>query len=280
VQRVVEALLDSAGVDRVLVVGPLRELDGALAAQRSPRVRLVPQTGSLIANAWAGFQASQRLRGLEAEADPDRPVLFLSADLPLIQPEAIDDFLARCADHDARSADGPISLLAGIAEEAALSAYYPGPDRPGIVRPYVELRSGRYRLANVYVARPLRMGHRELLQEGFSHRKAKDWSNVLALAWIFFRKPGGWRGAWQVLCLQATRLASRWPGRIYRALRRRNTEEQIEAIGSLLLGGRMRLVATPFGALSIDVDDADDYRILQARMPDWSRPAREQARPA
>jgi hypothetical protein len=120
------------------------------------------------------------------------------------------------------------------------------------------------------MARPHAMANREILQAGFSHRKAKDWSHVFGLAWTFFRQPGGWRGARTVLSLQAARLASRYPGRIYRALRRRNNRDQIESIASLILGGSLRFVDTPYGGLSIDIDDEQDYRVVVQRFAEWS----------
>jgi hypothetical protein len=250
------------------VVGTVQELAEAVGGQTN-RVRLVEQAGKMLKNAWAGFQASERLRATEPP-DSARPVLFTSCDLPFISGPAVDDFVARCAAEDARDPARPFAFLAGTAEEASLIPYYPEGDRPGIVRPYVEVLTGRYRVANIYVARPHAMANREILQAGFSHRKAKDWSHVLGLTWTFFRQPGGWRGAWTVLSLQAARLASRYPGRIYRALRRRNDRRQIEAIASLVLGGSVRFVDTPFGGLSIDIDDEQDYRVVVQRFAEWS----------
>lgn len=268
--HVLEALRRSPSIDRVFVVGPLRELEEALGAP-PPKVRFVEQAGKMLGNAWAGYQASERLRAAAGEvSDPDRPLLFTSCDLPLITPRAIEDFVARCAAEDLRGPERGFGLLVGIAEEACLQVFYARQGLPGIVRPYVELVSGRYRLANIYVARPQRMAHRDILQAGFSHRKAKDTRNVFALAWTFLMQPGGWAAARIVLGLQAARLASRRPGRIYRALRRRNTREQIESTGSLLLGGALRLVDTPFGGLSIDIDDEEDYRVVGERFLEWS----------
>ena len=90
-------------------------------------------------------------------------------------------------------------MLAGVAEEASLAPFYPDGNRPGIRRPYVHLADCRVRLANIYVGRPRTLAHQEFLQTGFSHRKAKDWRNVLGLAWSFFSRPGGWQAAWLVL---------------------------------------------------------------------------------
>jgi hypothetical protein len=36
-----------------------------------------------------------------------------------------------------------------------------------------------------------------------------------------------------------------------------------------VLGGSIRIVTSPFGGLSLDVDDEEDYRILQERYEDW-----------
>jgi len=268
VARVVDSLLRAGSIDRVFVVGPVPELVTATGGQTN-RLRLVEQAGAMLKNAWAGYQASERLRAAEP-SDPARPVLFTSCDLPFITGPAVDDFVARCAAEDARDPAHPFAFLAGAAEESSLIPYYPDQGKPGIVRPYVETLTGRYRVANIYVARPMAMANREILQAGFSHRKAKEWSHVLGLAWTFFRQPGGWRGARTVLSLQAARLASRYPGRIYRALRRRNNRDQIESIASLILGGSLRFVDTPFGGLSVDIDDEQDYRVVVARFSEWS----------
>jgi len=36
-----------------------------------------------------------------------------------------------------------------------------------------------------------------------------------------------------------------------------------------VLGGSVRLIVTPYGGLSLDIDDEEDYRILSHRFSEW-----------
>jgi len=271
VQHVVDALQGAGQVDQVFVVGPVAQLGQALQGL-PPRVHLVPQEGKMLANCWAGIRASENLRRAAGEAGVnERPLLIISSDLPLVSPAAIDDFIRRCADAERQDAKS-YGMHVGVAEERSLEAYYPRDGQPGIRRPYVHLSCGRLRLANIYVARPRQLLHSEFLQTGFSYRKAIDWRNVLKLAGSLFRQPGGWQAAWLTLRLQATLMASRGRGRWYRRLRSGNTPERIESACGTVLGGLVKIVTTPYGGLSLDVDDVEDFRVLSERHADWSRP--------
>lgn len=268
--HVVDALLGAATIGRIFVVGPEDQLREALGS-RTEGITIVPQVGKMMANTWAGIHASEAscASGKDGqEPVRDRPMLFISSDLPLISPAAIDDFVSRCAREDSASGK-PWSLLAGVAEEASVRPYYPDGGRPGIVRPYVHLNSGRMRLANIYVGRPYSLSHQEFLQTGFNYRKAKDWHNVLRLTRSFFGQSGGWYAAWLTLRLQVTLMASRRGGWLYRRLRRGNTTERIERGSGSVLGGTVRIIVTPYGGLSLDVDDEEDYHILALRFAEW-----------
>ena len=69
-------------------------------------------------------------------------------DVVLITPEAVDDFVARCAAEDA-GFEGGYAMLCGVADESSLEKYYPADGKPGIVRPYVNFRDSRQRLPRV-----------------------------------------------------------------------------------------------------------------------------------
>jgi len=269
VRRVVDALLGAASIGHVFVVGPSGRLRQVLS-DLAEHVTVVEQAGKMVSNAWQAIYASEnRFRAAHGHDDPLRPILFISSDLPLISPEAIDDFVDRCAAEDDRQAEKH-SMLAGVAEEASLAPFYPAGNRPGIRRPYVHLADCRVRLANIYVGRPRTLAHQEFLQTGFDHRKAEKWKNVLALSWHFLGQSGGWQAAWITLRLQATLMAARSGGWLYRKLRRGNRTPRIERACSTVLGGPVRMVITPFGGLSLDADNEDDFRVLSQRFGDWS----------
>jgi molybdopterin-guanine dinucleotide biosynthesis protein A len=269
VRRVVQALVDAESIGQVYVVGPAEPLRTALEGLPS-QVIVVEQVGKMLANSWAAIHAAEaRYFARHGTHDPEKPLLFISCDLPLISAGAVDDFVSRCAREEQLSGLN-YGMHAGVAEEASLRLFYPQDDAEGIVRPCVHLSNGRVRLANIYVGRPRKLSHQEFLQTGFSYRKAKDWRNVLSLVWSFFRQAGGWKAAWLTLRLQATLMASRHQGSLYQRLRRGNTPERVERATGTVLGGSIRIVITPYGGLSLDVDEEEDYRILDQHYADWS----------
>jgi len=269
IRRVVKALVDSSSIGLIFVVGPQEQLRQSIA-DLSERVIVVRQAGRMLANTWAAIHAAEA-RHLErfGSEDPDRPMLFISCDLPLISAAAVDDFVARCASED-NKVENKYSVLAGITEEASLKPYYPDTQGNGIIRPYVHFDRCRARLANIYVGRPRKLSHQDFLQTSFSYRKAKDWHNVVSLAWNFLKSAGGWKATWLTMRFQATLMASKREGWIYRRLRKRNTPERVEAAVSTVLGGSVRMVFSPYGGLSLDVDEEDDYRILGQHLEQWS----------
>ncbi len=266
---VVNALLDAEHIDRIFVVGPAEELRAELAGFPAT-VQVIAQRGKMMTNCWAGIEASEE--GHQDEPGmpvKERPLLVTSCDLPLVTGRAVDDFIQRCARLDAAS-DTFGALLAGVVDEAGVRPFYPDGNKPGIKRPFVELAGGRLRLANIYIGRPRNLAHQEFLQTGFSYRKAKDWRNVVALVYSFFRRPHGWHSAWLTIRIQLTLMLSKGKGRLYRYLKAGNTEKRVEKCMSEVLGGPVKIVVTPFGGLSLDVDDEEDYRILNARYTDWA----------
>jgi GTP:adenosylcobinamide-phosphate guanylyltransferase len=268
VMHVVDALLEAEQIDEIFVVGPVKQLGLALRNVPS-RVRMVRQEGKMLTNTWAAIYASESRHANDpVEAVHNRPLLIISCDLPLISGTAVDDFISRCAADD-NDPENPYAMMVGVAEEQGVNAFYPEQDDPGIIRPYVELGFGRVRLANIYVARPRKLAHQDFLQTGFTFRKAKDWRNVLLLVIKVLSQKGGWGAAWLMLRLQLTLMLSGGKGWMYRRLRRGNTRERVEKSVGDVLGGSIRVVITPFGGLSLDVDDEEDYTILKQRYEDW-----------
>ncbi len=269
VRYVVNALVEAGSIDQIFVVGPADELMETLAGY-PPEVRVIAQRGKMLTNCWAGIEASEDRHRYDPDMPvKERPLLIISCDLPLVTARSIDDFVARCARED-NSEEGPFAMLAGVVDEPGVEPFHPTGDKQGIKRPFVELEFGRLRLANIYVGRPRQLSHQEFLQTGFSHRKAKDWRNVVALTFNFFKSHGGWQAAWLTTRVQLTLMLSKGKGRLYRRLKRGNTRERIEDSISKVLGGPIKVVISPYGGLSLDVDDHDDFRILDEHYEDWA----------
>jgi hypothetical protein len=224
----------------------------------------------MLSNCWAGIEASEDCHRFSMDMPvAERPLLIISCDLPLVTGPAVDDFIRRCAQAD-RDSDIAGAMLVGVVDEPGVTPFYPDKDKPGIKRPFVELAGGRLRLANIYVGRPRQLSHQEILQTGFTYRKAKDWRNVVILIYKFFRRPHGWHSAWLTMRVQLTLMLSKRKGRLYRRLKAGNTEARVEKSFSAVLGGPVKIVVTPYGGLSLDVDDPEDYRVLNARYQDWA----------
>lgn len=263
-QHVIDALLGAQSISEVFAVGPVEKMNNVLKSLPE-HVHLVCQEGNVLTNCWAGIHASEKQRNTDGgERDRMRPFLIISSDLPLISSASLDDFVARCAVDD-QASDEAYGLMIGLADEAGLAAFREN----GFVRPFVHLDFARIRLANIYVARPWQLTHQEFLQTGFGFRKVFQWRNIVGLTLSFLSQQGGWQAAWMTLRLQATLMASLKGGRLYRRLRRWNTREKLEARTSKVLGGQVRLVVSPFGGLSLDVDDEDDFRMLTERYQEW-----------
>lgn len=270
IRYVVNALVAAENIDQIFVVGPVPELMTELAGFPS-RVRVIAQRGKMMTNCWAGIEAAEDGHRNDPHMPvKDRPLLIISCDLPLVTARAVDDFIVRCAQSD-RESETPAAMLVGVVDEPGVTPFYPQGDKPGIERPFVELAGGRLRLANIYVGRPRNLSHQEILQTGFTYRKAKDWRNVVALVYNFFRRPHGWHSAWLTMRVQLTLMLSKGKGRFYRRLKAGNTELRVERCFSEVLGGPVKIVVSPFGGLSLDVDDEEDYRILNARYADWAK---------
>lgn len=268
VKHVVDSLLEASQIDEIFVVGPVDDLGPALGKVPA-RVRTVQQEGKMLTNTWAAIYATESRHAHEpVELVHNRPMLIISCDLPLISGAAVDDFILRCAAQD-QDPENPYAMMVGVAEEEELRAFYPEDEKSGISRPYVHLAFGRLRLANIYVARPRKLSHQEFLQTGFTFRKAIDWRNVVLLTWNILSQPGGWGAAWLTLRMQLTLMLSRRGGRLYRKLREGNTRARVEKSVGDVLGGSIRVVSTPYGGLSLDVDEEEDFEVLNEHYEEW-----------
>ncbi|MDF9407059.1 MAG: 2-phospho-L-lactate guanylyltransferase [Pelotomaculum sp. PtaB.Bin013] len=85
VEYVVEALLSARHIDRVLVVGPVKELAPLL---NGARVSLTGAAGGVMENVEAGLK----------EMPGEERVLIVTSDIPMLTARSVDNFIELCGD--------------------------------------------------------------------------------------------------------------------------------------------------------------------------------------
>lgn len=128
VEYVIDALHRCADIDRICVVLPVEYSFADLNSE----IGVVVVNGSLprVIRAGIDFLGS------------NKPVLVLSADAPLITPEAISDFLDRCSERKAE-------ICYPIIRYGESERRY-----PGVKRTYARIKEGRFTGGNITLIEP------------------------------------------------------------------------------------------------------------------------------
>lgn len=129
VSFVVEALLQINEVRSIVVVGPRQQLHSFF---QDGRVKLVESGKGIMENVLIALDS----------ISPTERVIIATADIPMLTPEAVHDFLTKCARHEA-DFYYPI-----IAKEENERSY------PGIRRTYVRLKEGVFTGGNIFLVNP------------------------------------------------------------------------------------------------------------------------------
>lgn len=274
ISRVVEMLQQVPEVSEVYVVGDAERLAATLRADPSEAglrkpVWIVPQYRNLFENVWLTYRRLLPGAGPDGRdpgpEDEDRPVLYLSADMPFATPGEVSSFVERSI---AASCD----YAMGVVPESAMEDFYPRqPGGPGIEMAYFNVREGRYRMSNLHLVRPGRIGNRHYIEEMYEHRYQKQLGNILGLAWRILRDEGG--GPSMLLYYSLMHLAGLadrrgWP-RLADWLRQGVSFERVDRSCSALLRTRFRLVVTEAGGCALDIDNENDLDAARARFGEW-----------
>jgi GTP:adenosylcobinamide-phosphate guanylyltransferase len=129
VEHVVDALLKARNVKRVLIIGPVAELSRLVFDNRTSTAE---SCGGILENIEAGLN---RLSG-------EKRVLLVTSDIPLLTPEAVDDFLKLCGD---MSGDLYYPVIGKVVVENKF---------PATSRTYVNLKEGVFTGGNLFLLNP------------------------------------------------------------------------------------------------------------------------------
>ncbi|MTI83334.1 MAG: hypothetical protein FH756_05375 [Firmicutes bacterium] len=129
VEHVVDALLNSKRINRIVLVGPEHELAGKFPGQK---VHIIKPKEDLVDNVVCGLKL---LPG-------SRQVLVVTSDIPLLNPTAIDNFLDQCTCCDA-------DLYYPIVPREVVERRFSSSKRT-----YVSLKEGFFTGGNVFLLNP------------------------------------------------------------------------------------------------------------------------------
>ena len=209
-QHVIDALKASSCVGNIHVVGDIK-CDGADG--------FIPPAGTLIENLIAGMKA----------CGSDGCGLIVTSDIPLVTPEAIDDFIERCGD---LSADFYYSI---IPKEACEKRF------PGVRRTYVRLAEGTFTGGNIMVmSSRLVTENANLIREVVAARKSPmKLSRLIGLGTLLRMVIA------QTVWAKAVNIAT------------------LEKTAGRILKADIKAVKTPYAEIGADVDDAEQFEAME-----------------
>lgn len=207
VEYVVDALRASTRIGRIVTVLP----DAGRSSWQHKVDRVIINYGNVVENFLAGA---------EALGDAER-ILVLSGDVPLMTPDAIEDYLRRCEPFDA-------DLYYPIATKESVEARF-----PGVQRTYMRTRNGTFTGGNIGLISPATIiANRDLMQSVFDARKS-PFRLIRILGFPF----------------------------VLKFLLRLLTIEELERKVSEIIGGRGKAVVVEHPEIGFDVDKPADLAL-------------------
>jgi len=200
----------------------------------------------------------------EWETRFQKHVFITGCDVPLMIPESIDDFVDRC-----NGIKGDFFI--GVSSSDILKHFCrKQTGQTKMNRPYLAFREAYVRAANLLIVRPNRVGNKQLIQESFGMRKMTKWKNVFSAFWKVIRLKGKLKTVRMVCLLQLAAILNRHGlVKFAEALRRFIRESEFEKLLSRLFMTHLKLVESPYGGVSLDIDDEEDYKLLCENYDCW-----------
>ncbi len=208
IHYVINALTSSLRVENIVVVGP-QEIKDSLP----PGATWVEAGENLTDNIFRAMDALEK----------KNKVLFVTADLPFLHGEVIDDFVDRCGEL------GGDIFYPLVSREANEQLY------PETVRTYFTLKEGAFTGGNIILTTPQAVINSRWVMDQVISRRKKPWK-IIQMLGVFF---------------------------IFKFLTKQLTLRQLEKRASELLGYSGVLIISPYPELSTDVDKPSDLELAE-----------------
>ena len=279
--HVLDALQQVERVGRMVVVGSQDEIASLVAGYSAEcgwqkPMEVIEQKQTLIENGWSGFchiiGEEVPLGSMPVDKTlQDTRVMFMAGDLPLVTPVEINEFLDGCFRVDA-------DYYCGVTEATNLARFSPYQGKPGLSMAYLHLASGSYRLNNMHLARPFKVGNLTYLQRGYQARYQKQPINILKSIHDLWSTHGlGMKPVFLYLRLQCCVLLQALKlRRLLDWTRRSITQKKVTDLACTILQTRVTAVVTTHAGAAIDVDNQRDYETICLRYDEFMGQSRKQ----
>jgi len=210
-----EVLLNTLGevrrLDKIVIVGPEDKLEKI--REKGYQFEITPQWDNLLDNIAAGLE----------KVEPEKPCVAMSADIPLLTAEAVEDFIERCEpfNHD---------FYYPVISKEVYQKNFPQGDRT-----YVPLREGVYTGGNLMIIKPYWLLEKlDEIHKYVSYRK-RPWKLARTLPLSLIVK---------FLC-------------------KRLQINELEDYVSKLLGIKAKALETPYVEIGVDMDKPADLKLIK-----------------
>ncbi len=265
--HVLSALDRVRDVAHIYIIGPRQAILTALRGcdcTFTKSIEVLEQRENLLENIIYGYAYSLGYQeGSGNFADSDRLALFVPDDVPLLTTSELEEFIAKA---DMTRYD----YCVGMTPEEHLIPFYPTRDRPGIKMAYLYLRDRVYRINNLHIVRPSRIGAAGYIQKMYDYRYQRSLQNRLRIAYELIKATPRTIGILLFLLAHGAVFFSclKWSS-VAKLFRHQLSVENIEISISTLLMTRFKIVQTSIGGGALDVDDESAYAVLSQRFGEW-----------
>jgi GTP:adenosylcobinamide-phosphate guanylyltransferase len=207
---VADALAAAPQVERIFIIGPVKQLSQC----KFPDNTILIEGGSTI-----GETIQLGMNALEHK----RKVLVVTADIPLLTPAAINDFLRQCAETE-------VDLYYPIVSQEINNQHYPGNKRT-----YVHFKDGTYTGGNIFLVNPAIVPQCLVIAEELIDNRKNPFKLCRILGW----------------------------GVVFNFLTHRLSLSKVKERVAELLGITGAVIQSPYPELGIDVDKPSDLELVR-----------------
>jgi molybdopterin-guanine dinucleotide biosynthesis protein A len=273
INYVVEALQQVESIKDIYIVGAKNKIkqtlnDSGVDFCYPKTIYLIEQQSNLYENIFQTFLKTISCGkksvsvDLEVSQNKDKAVLIVPCDSPLLTPHEVEYFISH-------SDTNKYDHILGLIPEESLKQFYPTERLPGIKMAYLHLKENNYRINNLHLVKPLRIGNREYVQKMYQYRYQRDFKKIV----LFGRNLLGKIKLKYYRCYIGLQLCQFFASIGWKLpveyFKKWTAKKDMENCISNLLNTRFKGLEVPYPGAALDIDRDSDYEAIKTRYNEW-----------